>query len=296
MLTIPYSHYVEFARWCLDYCDIGYDEHKYAPVQHVLPVLSLRLNDPKNPSLSKSSYVQSVDYRKKASTLSYEELNNAKTKEKENSSRATAVPVMVGNDGTIYSDSWSIAEYASKRSGKLNSVVDTEIKDFLDIELGVLVRQYAYHFLLKKSKWNQQVWKDLVYQNCGVFFKFLWFCGLGNFTNGLLEKVFQPNDQDAFNECRSKLLITLDKLDEIIKNKKAEYLGGSSIGIEDLAVSALTAPLTNPMFYCNGEYIKQFTTLYEKDSDYKNDIDLFSKRPFGLHALKIYKEYRQLNY
>jgi hypothetical protein len=149
---------------------------------------------------------------------------------------------------------------------------------------------------LKKSKWNQQVWKDLVFQNCGGFFKFLWFCGLGNITNGMMEKIFKPNDQDAFNECRNNLLIVLDKLDERITNKKTEYLMGSSIGIEDIAMSALAAPLVNPKFYCNGEYVKQFTMLYDKDLNYKKDVDTFSQRPFGLYVLKIYKEFRQLNY
>ena len=131
LLTIPYSHYVEFSRFSLDFCDIKYDEHKYAPVQHVLPVISVRLSDIKNPAFSNSSYVQSVDYRNKAGSLSYEELNSSKAKEKENTSRATAVPVLVGNDGKIYSDSWSIAEYASKVSGKLTSI-DPTLKDFCD--------------------------------------------------------------------------------------------------------------------------------------------------------------------
>jgi len=295
LLTIPYSHYVEFARWSLDYCDITYDEHKYAPVQHVLPVLSLRLNDIKNPAFSKSSYVQSVDYRKKANTLSYEELNSEKSKEKENQSRATAVPVLVLNDGVILSDSWSIAQYAAEKSGRLLPI-DPEIKDLYDKDVGVLVRQYAYHYLLKKGKVNRDVWNKLVYHNCGFFFKILWNCGVAGVVDNIMEKIFRPNDVEAFQECRESLLLVFDRLDERVKNKTTEFLGGSTIGVEDIAIAALCAPVINPKYYCNGEYIKQFDLLYEKDSDYQKDVDLFRQRPFGQYVLKIYKEYRQLNY
>lgn len=42
LLTIPYSHYVEFARWSLDHHRVEHEERPYAPVQHVLPMLKLR--------------------------------------------------------------------------------------------------------------------------------------------------------------------------------------------------------------------------------------------------------------
>ena len=44
LLTISISHYVEMARWCLQLCGLKYEEHGYGPVQHVLPVLSARID------------------------------------------------------------------------------------------------------------------------------------------------------------------------------------------------------------------------------------------------------------
>ena len=111
-----------------------------------------------------------------------------------------------------------------------------------------------------------------------------------------MEKIFKPNDLDAFQECRESLLLVLDRLDDRIKNKTTEFLAGNNIGVEDIAIASLCGPLINPKFYCNGEYIVQFDLLYEKDKEYKKDVDEFRKRPFGEYVLKIYKEYRQLNY
>ena len=42
LLTIPYSHYVEFARWSLQLGGKKFEETKYMPGQHILPMLALR--------------------------------------------------------------------------------------------------------------------------------------------------------------------------------------------------------------------------------------------------------------
>ena len=36
LLTIPYSHYCELARWSLEVAGIDYDEHGYSPGAHVV--------------------------------------------------------------------------------------------------------------------------------------------------------------------------------------------------------------------------------------------------------------------
>ena len=43
LLTIPYSHYCELAAWPLDRAAKPYREHGYAPGEHVLPSLALRV-------------------------------------------------------------------------------------------------------------------------------------------------------------------------------------------------------------------------------------------------------------
>jgi hypothetical protein len=42
MVTISYSHYVEFARWSLQLGGVDFEEHGYAPIEHVLPTIALR--------------------------------------------------------------------------------------------------------------------------------------------------------------------------------------------------------------------------------------------------------------
>jgi hypothetical protein len=59
LVTIPYSHFVDFARWCLQLSNIRFEENDYAPGGHILPVIALRFsNGEKN--VSKTSKVEAV--------------------------------------------------------------------------------------------------------------------------------------------------------------------------------------------------------------------------------------------
>jgi len=59
LVTIPYSHYVDFARWCLQLSNVRFEENDYAPGAHILPVIALRFsNGEKN--ISKTSKVEAV--------------------------------------------------------------------------------------------------------------------------------------------------------------------------------------------------------------------------------------------
>ena len=54
LVTIPYSHYCELARWALDFSGIEYQEVKYSPGYHAKEVGLLRS---KRSDRSGSSYV-----------------------------------------------------------------------------------------------------------------------------------------------------------------------------------------------------------------------------------------------
>lgn len=45
LLTIPYSHYNELAKWSWDVAGGRYEEHAFGPGGHVFPVKSIRTTD-----------------------------------------------------------------------------------------------------------------------------------------------------------------------------------------------------------------------------------------------------------
>ena len=128
MVTIPFSHYVEFARWSLLYARVQFDEHPFTPGDHILPTLSVRLAD-----------------KQKAA-------KGSDGDEKEN---LTLVPLVVLPEGEVLNDSWTIAQRLSGMGG-----IDLELKEFLNQQWGPQTRAFAYSFLLKKG--NSQTWKDLI--------------------------------------------------------------------------------------------------------------------------------------
>eukprot|EP01036_Dinobryon_divergens_P036700 gene36700-47839_t len=156
LLTIPYSHFNEFAKWCLQFAGKPYEEHGFAPGQHVLPVLALRVST-STKHLSSTSYVQVVTSNS-GETSTKDSVPEALKKDRRgNRARATAVPVMVLPTGEVLSDSWSIAQYCGM------TLPPSDVMDLYDNQLGPLGRQFAYAFLLKDS--HQAIWNGLVLQD-----------------------------------------------------------------------------------------------------------------------------------
>ena len=143
LLTIPYSHYVEFARWSLQIRNIKFVEHQFSPMQHILPIISVRIRH-------ENITVPSTTTTK---IIRPERMNNIK-KKKSASAGATSVPLAILPSGQVMADSWDIAQYSG-----ISPISDT-MKQILDDELGPYARQYVYYFLLKPS--NRNVWDRLV--------------------------------------------------------------------------------------------------------------------------------------
>ena len=144
LLTIPYSHYVEFARWSLQIRSIKFVEHQFSPMQHILPVISVRIRH-ENITVPNTTTTKIIRPQK---------INKDNKKKKSASAGATSVPLAILPSGQVMADSWDIAQYSG-----LTPVSDT-MKQILDDELGPFVRQYTYYFLLKPS--NRNIWDRLV--------------------------------------------------------------------------------------------------------------------------------------
>lgn len=274
-INIPFSHYVDLARWCLDASGISYEEHSFAPVAHVLPILKIRVCG-KVKQLSGTSYVQPV---LKTGQEYVPEKDNPDMR------RATAVPVLVLPDGSVAPDSWSIANIATKLTP-----ISQQLKVILDEELGPLSRQLAYHYLLMPK--NLNIAEELFLSCGGWFYKICWWCFLKNMIIKRMQKMFKVFDTETVEVCRGKLRVVFEKLDSIIQNKKGKYIEGNTIGVSDIAIAALCAPIVLPREYCGGRYVAPFDRLERQDKDVQVNVAEWRSTVTGQYVLQLYREDR----
>ena len=111
------------ARFSLSFAGLSFEEHGYAPVQHVLPTLATRIGKSKDQNvINKSSAV--VELKPKL---------DGKKKRKDGSHGLTSLPLLVLPDGNILADSWEISKWACTQGGletspeKLCKVLDEEV-------------------------------------------------------------------------------------------------------------------------------------------------------------------------
>lgn len=281
LVSIGFSHYCEFAAWCLKAKGIPFKEHAYLPLQHVFPALAVRVGGPQK-HLSASSRTTAVPdpnlTEAEAAALA------AKEAKRDKNARATAVPLAVCPQGEVWTDSWDIASKSGLKD------IDPELKKLLDESVGPRARQLAYSYILQPR--NNNIWNKLLTFGTGWFWQLLWWMFLGNFLKKNMMKSMRPNDPQAVAECRAELEASLQKLDAIITGKRTPFLGGESLGIADIAVASLFAPLVNPPMYCGGRYTPIFEELMAQDKDLRAEVDRMRATPTGAYVMELYAKHR----
>jgi len=284
ILTISFSHYCELACWALKLAKIPYREHAYAPGQHVLPVLSVRVGDRKKKYLSESSRVSSVkeQERLECGLLETEE-EKAKRLKVDRSKRSTAVPIAILPSGEVLVDSWDCASIA--RLGE----VDPTLKKILDEELGPLARQVMYFHIFQPQ--NHQYFHELCLMNHGWFWRMCWHLFVGSYLIKLMTKLFVPKGFSIIS-THEKLSSTLRKLDKIVSQRKGIFLGGDQIGLADIALASLASPLLTPPLYCEGKYTHIFNKILESDSSVRKEVEGYRNTTMGQYVLELYSQHR----
>lgn len=279
MLTIPYSPYNELARWSWEASGKQFEEHRFAPGGHMLPVTSLRVP---NDLYSDSSYVQHVK-----TIQSVEKVDEEVMTKRVRSSRSSAVPLMVMPDGSFLKDSWAIVAASG-----LPQITDADFKRTVDEELGTLARQHAYMYLLRDCKENRRVWDELCSASYGLLWWILWWTVLRKIVTERMIKVFQPHNEAANAECKAKLRVVFAKLSKQIESRNTKYLYGDTLGAADLAVASMAAVVVYPDSYCGGVYQKSFSRLQQVDAELPASIAEFRATPLGQYTLHIYRTHR----
>lgn len=271
LVTIAYSHYVEFARWSLEYAGVPFDEHKYAPVQHVLPTIAARIPRGGNKKEALPTSTKTRTYRADGSI--------------KDSNGATSVPVCILPDGEVLADSWSISKFSG-----LEQPSD-ELKKILDESLGPLTRQYEYSFILKKS--NRPIWDELCTQGRGVLWRLLWWSYIGNMTTSMMAKFFQPNNAALVAKCREDLENTFKILNDMLQKSGGQYIAGDHLTAGDIAIASLAAVIVNPDMYCHGECRSVFAKLELRDEAFAKELIYWRGTPIGQYVMRIYSQHRQ---
>ena len=270
LITVSYSHFAEFARWSLQLRQIAFDEHKYAPLQHVLPVLAARF-----PSASMSRHLSTTSKMKTWSS-------NGNPKQ---SNGATSIPLCILPDGTVLRDSWEIASFAGLEPPS------PELKLILDEDLGPLARQYIYSYVLKPS--NVNIWDALVTTNKGMLWRLFWWVYGKRMLTQTMHKMLRPMDALVVNNCKDKLRETVEKLGVLLQNSNGKYIQGERLTAADIAIASLASVLVFPPALCNGEFSGIFSQLQSQDSELAQDVMYWRQTRIGEFVLFMYSEHRK---
>jgi hypothetical protein len=198
--------------------------------------------------------------------------------------RSTAVPVMVMPDGRLLKDSWDIA-----KESRLPEIGMQQLANY-DQELGPLVRQHMYFFVLKPS--NRNVWDGLCLSRQRLLWQVIWRLGYREQVTKTMSKIFAVGDAEAFAECRRKLITLFEAIGERVRGRKGRFLNGSSIGIEDIALASLAAPMVYPKSYCEGHFEKFYTMLEAQDEDLRQELTYWRGTDVGKYVMQLYDEHR----
>ncbi len=274
LLTISLSHYCEFSRWVLQYKGKSFTEHGYAPVEHVLPTLSVRICGKKKHFSSSS---RMVPIKADGTCMTFDE---KKYKEK----GAASVPVLVTPEGDVCKDSWEIANYAGF------DPIEPALRDVLDQEIGVYARQLAYFYILKPS--NSDLANRLFTFSMGWFWTVLFYLGLGYFLKLSLRKSLRLDQPDSLRICREKLTASFSKIETELRKSNSPFLGGNKPGAADFALASLAGPVCSAPEYALGKYLNLFDELEKRDSAFRAEIEHWRTTYVGMHVLKMYRGYR----
>lgn len=264
MVTMSYSHYVEFARWSLQYKGIKFMESGYAPGQHILPVISIRVDKKGGKYFSTSSSISDKAGEAKISP--------------------TSVPVMINPDGSVDRDSWEISSRANLKE------IEPDLKDILDKQLGPLTRQWAYFYMLKPD--NLALFSELCTKGRHWFWRLFWFIGFGRYLVSHMVNLFDSHNEEAKRECIEKIEVLLEKLGGMVKTRDGKFLAGNQLGQADIALASICGALMFPDLYGEGVMVGYVAELSGRDPEFARGVEKWRKTEVGVYCTELYSKYR----
>lgn len=282
LISIPFSHYNEKARWALDYYRIPYTEHRVMPVLHML----------------------SVRYYMTESTRG---LRNS------NSTFLSTPFLLVGGAGKTpplgFHDSSDIIQYAISRYSSTSTTGDaTEKPDLyhscgaeavprvMELErrysdgdcVGKHMRRWVYFHLLLSSKGRRSMRSMARRNGVGIFQLLLWNAFFPIIAN-MMYRNFRVN-AETYKQSQEFLAAEFEYT-SLLLTPESPYLAGKEFSVADLTWAALVAPLLGVSKEDGyGASMPSFGESFSEEG--KVFLQQLRETPAGKHALRMYREHR----
>jgi glutathione S-transferase len=214
LLTIPFSHYNERARWAMQHHGVVAHERRYLPMVHMRPVRAVV-----PPS--------------------------QRTSDKTGSGLST--PVLVLDDGTVLNDSTGIVRWADETHGDEESTLYpaahrdaiVTFEQGLHDDLGRDTRFLAYWFLIADGP----AFAELVRHNVGWWQRALFAVGAPAAKAGMRKRFALT--QPRYEKVRARVEAAVAELSEVLGDR--EYFFGDRFTAADLTSATMLAPALLPL-------------------------------------------------
>jgi glutathione S-transferase len=261
LITIPFSHYNERARWALDICGVSYCEEPSAPVLHTLHVMAAGGG------------------------------SGAKSKDTRIVSGSFSTPCAVLPDGQVVTDSKLICRYASQESTEPS--VDLYPAAHLD---DITMMENRFHDHVGRYARTAAYWglrSDELYYGTTVIMLPPSQRKIGSWIMWAIRPMIfgglRINERTA-ERARGKLSEEFAWVSERLEGK--EWLCGEHFTAADLAFAALAAPVLGISEAEGNVAVPSYPAVDALPAETRDFVRVLRATPAGQHALKTYREQR----
>ena len=275
LVTIPYSHYVELARWALQHRAVVFTELGMPVGLHVLGgLLRLIFYAGTDTDASVQTSYPGSDIIDKLPWWA-PHLRSCFLR------RLTSVPFLIDERGRIEGDSWAVLRRCA-------FAVDAEFRHVLDHEVGPDVRRIAYYYLLRSDPQHYRRMQSCPKMLMPLFDAVERVCG----TKASIARLCDLTDE-AIQAAEVRLRARFEALSLALSADP--YLGsgdgGLAFGGADLAWSALVAIIVLAPKYGSGA-VEALPPLDEWPLGFRALHEELRDTRAGQHVLKCYQEHR----
>ena len=253
LITIPFSHYNERARWALEHYGLPFDERRYAPMLHFWGVWRA---------------------------------TRGRVGEADRVSTRYSTPVLVAETKTIVG-SGPILHWANERGSAESSLYPTDHRS--DIEqfetmvhdrVGPHARRIWYWTACREPAVLRHTIRNNVDSGQAIL-----FTALGPGFVPMLRRALAVR-RDVVERSVEKLRSQFAEVGEVLAEKR--YLFADRFTAADLTLAALAAPVLQPV----PEYGANMAAIPEA-AEAKAWFRMFRETPAGRHALRMFREHRR---
>jgi glutathione S-transferase len=307
LMSIPFSHFSERARWLLDLLKVPYTEEMHGPYFHMSRTLLDISKYPRLP-LKNKEHLEKTDEKEKKFARQKELSGVPKLLIRQDNSGYHVIPHGSHGIYQYYYETHPGASFLYPRNISKSLIHSYEQRLEKDLAfsvtfylLGNLVlpsvyegndnvalNKFFFSYYLANQK-NLPWIERALYRYCGnSFIKWLWF------PTGFLTR-------ETAVKSKQKILTVLNEMEELLKQSKTRYfLDATSPSSLDLSFAAFLFPVLLPnelkdLYWSNDEFVEKFPNTIGKMNLVSFRLFLLENYQCCRSALELYKEHRGIS-